>query len=503
MVVFDLDGLVLDTETLCTSVAAEVLGKRGVALTAAAHSAALGRTPSDAWAAVAEAAGLAAAAGPELLAESEPLLRARWGEARPMPGALRLLRHLASLGVPVAVATSTPRASFERKLAGKCELRGLLTRCGASVACGDEVERGKPAPDVFELAVAKLLLWRQRQQQQGPEAAAAAPGEGDDGDDDGGARRLAEARALLPRAREALAQGRVAVFEDAPSGVEGALAAGARVVVVPSLRDRGAYPSSPSVAADVPSLLAFDPRCLGLAPFDDLVPSSSLPSPPPAAAAADDGAAAARPGPPRPRGAVPLDPPIRIAGSVVRGFGRGSRELGIPTANVDPDVLIAALAEAVTGVYVGWACVVTRRDGEPGGDGEGGSGGALVPRLAASGGGVGGEEGPGHPGGRDGLPPGVYPTAVSCGYNPQFANAARTLEPWVLADYGPGVEFYGEEIRLVIVGYLRPEAAFVSVPALVEQIHADARDARRALADARFARFAGDAFLTAGTGGGA
>lgn len=520
MVVLDLDGLILDTETLCTVVAAEVLKKRGATLTASAVAASLGKRPLEAWVGVAKelklggaalgtdantaagetganaAAGGAAAAdvaaeaiGAELLAESEPLLSARWGEARPMPGALRLLRHLAALSVPVAVATSTPRASFEKKLAGKPELRALLTRCGGSVACGDEVSRGKPAPDVFELAVAKLLLWRQ---------------EGKEGEDEeaGG-----DPKALLPAAREALAKGAVAVFEDAPSGVEGALAAGARVVVVPSLRDPAAYPPSEAccssgggcVAANVPSLLAFDPRCLGLAPFDDLVPSSALP------------AALARAGA---RAAVPLDPPLRIRGKVVRGFGRGSRELGIPTANVDPDALVTALSEAVTGVYVGWACVVG-----PGGGGGGNGEAARSPRLAVSGGEVGVEgEGEGEDAGdnskkgktttattsgRDGIPPGVYPSAMSCGYNPQFANDRRTLEPWVLADYGEGVEFYGETISLVITGYLRPEAKFVSVEKLVEQIHGDARDARRALADGRFLRHACDAFLTEAVAGAA
>lgn len=94
------------------------------------------------------------------------------------------------------------------------------------------------------------------------------------------------------------------------------------------------------------------------------------------------------------------------------------------------------------------------------------------------------------------IPRGVYPTALSCGYNPQFDGTRRTCEPWILADFGEGAEFYGEEIRLVITGYLRPEAKFVSVAALVEQIHGDARDARRALADPRFLRYARDAFLT-------
>jgi riboflavin kinase len=56
-------------------------------------------------------------------------------------------------------------------------------------------------------------------------------------------------------------------------------------------------------------------------------------------------------------GTVPLHPPLRIAGTVVKGFGRGSKELGIPTANVDAGDLRTTLAEAVTGIFAGWASV--------------------------------------------------------------------------------------------------------------------------------------------------
>lgn len=53
----------------------------------------------------------------------------------------------------------------------------------------------------------------------------------------------------------------------------------------------------------------------------------------------------------------PLDSIIRIRGPVVRGFGRGSKQLGIPTANVDTTALASALSQAVTGIYAGWASV--------------------------------------------------------------------------------------------------------------------------------------------------
>ena len=52
-----------------------------------------------------------------------------------------------------------------------------------------------------------------------------------------------------------------------------------------------------------------------------------------------------------------MEPPWQLKGTVVKGFGRGSKELGIPTANLDSASLQSALAEAVTGIYCGWSSV--------------------------------------------------------------------------------------------------------------------------------------------------
>lgn len=49
--------------------------------------------------------------------------------------------------------------------------------------------------------------------------------------------------------------------------------------------------------------------------------------------------------------------PYYASGPVVKGFGRGSKELGIPTANF-PDSLVDVLPEEYkSGVYYGWAQV--------------------------------------------------------------------------------------------------------------------------------------------------
>jgi riboflavin kinase len=47
--------------------------------------------------------------------------------------------------------------------------------------------------------------------------------------------------------------------------------------------------------------------------------------------------------------------PIMLASTVVTGFGRGSRQLGVPTANLDPGPLQEQLQQLPQGVHFGWA----------------------------------------------------------------------------------------------------------------------------------------------------
>ena len=82
---------------------------------------------------------------------------------------------------------------------------------------------------------------------------------------------------------------------------------------------------------------------------------------------------------------------------------------------------------------------------------------------------------------------------MSVGWNPVYGNDERSAEPWLLSDFD--APFYGEEIRLVACGYVRPEARFPSLEALVARIHEDAAAARAALAAAPLAAFARAAAL--------
>lgn len=49
--------------------------------------------------------------------------------------------------------------------------------------------------------------------------------------------------------------------------------------------------------------------------------------------------------------------PLLLGGPVVSGFGRGSRQMGVPTANIDPVPLQGTLADMPLGVYFGCAGV--------------------------------------------------------------------------------------------------------------------------------------------------
>jgi riboflavin kinase / FMN adenylyltransferase len=120
-----------------------------------------------------------------------------------------------------------------------------------------------------------------------------------------------------------------------------------------------------------------------------------------------------------------------VEGVVVRGDGRGGRELGIPTANLE---VAGDLALPANGVYAGHL----------------------------------GEE-PDGP---------ARPAASSVGVNPQFHTTGLRVEAHVLDFDG---DLLGARVWVSFEHRLRDEAAFATVDDLVAQIHQDIRQARRLL----------------------
>jgi pseudouridine-5'-monophosphatase len=192
-VIFDLDGVLLDTEPLYTQATAAVAAQFGKRYDWTIKSECIGRGTLEAARIIVDALALPLSPQ-ELVRQRDLTLVELLATAAPLPGASALTHALSARGVPMAIATSTESRLFSLKAAPHREWLSIF----GAVVCGDDprVRRPKPAPDIF-LAAAEDL--------------AAAPGD-------------------------------CLVFEDSPFGVEAARAAGMQVVALPDpAMDRARY----------------------------------------------------------------------------------------------------------------------------------------------------------------------------------------------------------------------------------------------------------------------
>jgi len=153
-VIFDMDGLMIDTERMAQQAWQRAGAEFGFTLPDALYLQAVGRTAR----ATAELfrAGMGADFPFEAVYERKQhyLYTAIEEEGIPTkPGLLELLDLVDQQGLAKAVATSTARVLTIKKLTAA----GLL-HCFDTLVCGDEVPNGKPAPDIFLAAAAKLAV---------------------------------------------------------------------------------------------------------------------------------------------------------------------------------------------------------------------------------------------------------------------------------------------------------------------------------------------------------
>ncbi|CAG8582434.1 11460_t:CDS:2 [Paraglomus brasilianum] len=127
--------------------------------------------------------------------------------------------------------------------------------------------------------------------------------------------------------------------------------------------------------------------------------------------------------------------PITMKGAVVQGFGRGSKELGIPTANFPETTMEELCKDLDTGIYYGWAQIAVDKT--------------------------------------------VYPMVMSLGWNPYYKNEKRSAEVHIINTFSS--DFYGVELRVIVLGFIRPEKDYSSVDALIKDIHIDIEAAKRSL----------------------
>jgi pseudouridine 5'-phosphatase len=150
-IIFDLDGLMVDSEPLARRAWEQVVGAYGRKLNDALYLQIIGRRLEDSSRLLQEALDLPLSAG-ELARQKDTAWHAIWSRGLPpMPGLLALHEQIRRRRLPWAVATSSRRHYAEKVLAQL----SLIEGCGA-IAGGDEVAEGKPAPDLYLLAAARL-----------------------------------------------------------------------------------------------------------------------------------------------------------------------------------------------------------------------------------------------------------------------------------------------------------------------------------------------------------
>lgn len=151
-VLFDMDGVITDTERFYVDALMEKLGQEGVKVTPAELSDMFGSTQVYIWNRLKDRYHLTGAVEDYVDAVHE--IRDRLIEEQgllPMPGVLELIRNLHEAGVLLAVASSSPRETIEYNM----ELLGIRD-CLDTIVSGLECEKGKPEPEIYLKAAANL-----------------------------------------------------------------------------------------------------------------------------------------------------------------------------------------------------------------------------------------------------------------------------------------------------------------------------------------------------------
>ena len=181
--IFDLDGLMVDSEPISHQAWLQVLAPYGAGLSEQQYQRLIGIHLERSSAIVAQWTGVPLT--PPMLAErhDETILNLFAAGLEPMPGLLALIEALQGHGLALGVASNSLTHYVEQAL----QAVGLRAHFGSLVGV-DQVANGKPAPDVFLAAAAGL----------------------------------------------GVAPERCLAFEDSPIGAQAAVAAGMRCLAIPS-----------------------------------------------------------------------------------------------------------------------------------------------------------------------------------------------------------------------------------------------------------------------------
>jgi HAD superfamily hydrolase (TIGR01509 family) len=149
--IFDMDGLLIDSESLAAQAMDVFLARYGMKRRADVQPRLLGRRLPDAIAIVREAYAIDHPLDGLIAEYGELRMATLRGAVKPMPGAIEIIAFGRSANLRIALATSGMRTHATLSM----QETGITGLFDAEVT-GDEVEHGKPAPDLFLAAAMRL-----------------------------------------------------------------------------------------------------------------------------------------------------------------------------------------------------------------------------------------------------------------------------------------------------------------------------------------------------------
>ncbi len=152
-VIFDMDGVLLDSEPLHHAVMNRVLAPEQVVVSEDAYREYIGTTDEDTWRDLVACHRLPHPQAHYQAAYDTAIQEAYAAHSVANPGVRELLAGLARRGLRLAVASSSRTAWVQSALA-----RLGIREAFSEVVTGDMVRRGKPDPEIYLLAAARLGL---------------------------------------------------------------------------------------------------------------------------------------------------------------------------------------------------------------------------------------------------------------------------------------------------------------------------------------------------------
>jgi len=150
-VLFDMDGVIVDSEPLWTEAEIQFLARRSLSYSPKLKAVLMGRDSREAVSILIEHYNLKESVD-DAIAERNELVAGLFDAfLQPIPYALDLVKSVRNSGIKTSLVSSSPKRLIDLVL-DKFSVSGLFDL----VMSGDQVARGKPAPDIYIAAAEKL-----------------------------------------------------------------------------------------------------------------------------------------------------------------------------------------------------------------------------------------------------------------------------------------------------------------------------------------------------------